>query len=55
MKQYEEYIARYCQAYGYTPEEAKKHALCREVEKYFSDKNKAAVPLKHEFICCSES
>ena len=56
MKQYEEYIARYCRNGRHMPEEAREQAICREVEKYYRDENKpVAAPLKHEFICCSES
>ena len=56
MKQYEEFITRYCRTGRCTPEEAQQQAICREVEKYYRDENKpTAAPLKYEFICCSES
>ena len=56
MSDYEEYIARYCRTGRYTPEEAQQQAICREVEKSYMDENKPETdPLRHEFVCCSES
>lgn len=55
MEQYEEYIARYCRTGRCTPEEARQHAVCRAVEKYHEDGDKAAATLRHEFTCLSET
>lgn len=52
---YEEYIARYCRTGNYTPEEAMMQAICQEVEKCYREENRATAPLRHEFVCCSES
>lgn len=52
---YEDYITRYCKTYGYTLEQARKHALCREVEKYYNGKNKSAVLMRSEFTCRNEN
>lgn len=55
MGDYDEYIERYCQKHGCMPEEAKQHALCREVEKYYRGKSKPIDLIRSEFACCSES
>lgn len=56
MSRYDDYIARYCRTGSCTPEAARKLAICREVEKYYnSEEEETETPLRHEFVCCSES
>lgn len=55
MSRFEEYIQRLCRNGKYRPEEARKMALSREVEKYYEAESKTTPMLRHEFNCLSES
>lgn len=37
MHNFELYLEKYCRQYGYTVEEAREHALVKEVGKYYNE------------------
>ena len=43
MNDFEEYVARYCKKHEVTPEEAKTHALVKEVQAYYERLNEGAI------------
>ena len=43
MKDFEEYVTKYAEEHKISVEEAKQHAMVKEVEKYFKDKNKNSI------------
>lgn len=43
ISELEQYIERYCRQYGYSVEEAKEHALVKEVQKYYEEEAKGVV------------
>ncbi len=55
MKQYEDYIARYCRTGRCTPEEAQQQAICKAVKEYYATEIGTTPTLRHEFNCLSES
>lgn len=40
MKEFEEYVERYAKCYHISVEEAKQHAIVKEVEKHYENKEK---------------
>lgn len=47
MSNLDDYIERYCRQYGYTPEEAKNHALVKEVRKYYEEEDNEKIDYIH--------
>ncbi len=37
MNDFELYLEKYCRTYGYSEEEAREHALVKEVKKYYDE------------------
>lgn len=55
MRKYEEYITRLCRSGRYTPEQARRQAISREVEEYYKTTSETAPRLRSEFNCLSET
>lgn len=43
MTDFDIYLERYCKQYGYTKEEAKEHALIKEVQQYYNEQKEGVV------------
>lgn len=43
MSDFDIYLERYCNQYGYSKEKAMEHALIKEVQKYYEEVNKGVV------------
>lgn len=43
MNDFEEFVARYSKKHEITPEEAKTHALVKEVQAYYEELNKGVI------------
>lgn len=48
MNDFEQYLKRYCKSYGYTMEEAREHALIKEVQKYYDEVEQVIVMIGAE-------
>lgn len=55
MTRYDAYVERYCRNGRCKPEEAHKHALVREVKKYYDSEENTQHEVYQEFTCCSEN